>query len=83
VSGIPGIGKSERKSNLSRRPLFEFVSLLYVYEQIVSPDVKRHRYDELKNLVNVRMLKHQDYFHNQGILQASYGFLKKVVDFLA
>ena len=80
ISKIPNIGKEERSNKLSCRPLFEIVCLLYVYSRSVSPDVKNARMQELKEFINGRMIRHQEYFvENQRILTA-YRFIKKVVD---
>ena len=83
ISQMTDISKSERINKLSIRPIYELVCLLYAYEMIISPTVKQKRYEELVNLVNIRMLRHSEYFQNQQIVKASYNFLKKVVDFLA
>lgn len=82
VSGICTISKSERKDKLTIRPLLEITALIYVYENTVFEPVKHHRYNELKSLVNERMVKHADYFRDQQIISSSYNFIKKVVDFL-
>jgi hypothetical protein len=81
ISKVPGISKDVRKKYLSVRPIFEFISLLIVYDKIVSPALKRHRYEELKNLVNERIPKHAEYYKNQQLLTGAYNFIKKVVDF--
>lgn len=82
ISKIPSISKSERKEKLSIRPLYEFVSLLFLYDRVAFDTVKIHRFNEVKELVNTRMIKHYEYFSNQQIVKASYSFVKKVVDFL-
>lgn len=82
ISGIPGISKEERKNKLSIRPIYEIVCLLYAYERIVSEKIKAKRYEELSELVNVRMIRNKEYFFDQQIIRASYNFLKKLVDFL-
>ncbi len=76
------IGRDSREKNLSKRSIFEFVTLLYVYDIFVSVDLKNHRIRELKELVDIRMTKHSEYFSKQQMLRAAYDFLKKVVDIL-
>ena len=83
VSKIKSISKDVRNKYLKVRPIFEFVNLLIVYEEVVSSDVKNNRYKELKSLINERMRKHSEYYENQQLLTASYKFIKKIVDFLA
>lgn len=82
IARIKSISKWERQDKLTIRPLYEIVSLLYLYDNVVFDTVKENRYKELNWLVNERMIKHADYFKQQQIISASYIFLKKVVDFL-
>lgn len=82
ISNIPNITKSERKSVLSVRAVFEITSLIYLYDKIVFEPVKQYRFKELSDLINGRMIKHSEYFEKQDIIKSSYNFLKKVVDFL-
>lgn len=83
IAQIDTISKSERLRKLSIRPLYEFISLLYLYNAIIPVHIKENTFIELDALVNERMLKHESYFTNQQIITASYNFLKKVVDFLS
>ncbi len=83
VSKIPGISRDVRKKYLSVRPIFEFVTLLMVYDKVVSSTIKTYRYNELKKLVDERLTKHAEYYENQQLLKSSYDFIKKIVDFLA
>ena len=83
IARIDTISKSERLRKLSIRPLYEFISLLYLYNAIIPVHIKENTFIELGALVNERMLKHESYFTNQQIITASYNFLKKVVDFLS
>lgn len=82
VAKIDTVTKSERKEKLRIRPVYEFVALLYLYDKVVFEPVKAHRLEELRELVDVRMAKHSDYFESQQIISAAYRFIKKVVDFL-
>jgi len=82
VSTVPGIGKTARKRNLSRRPLLEFVTLLFVYKLFVSESLKKHRFAELKKLVNDRMKRNSSFFKDQQAIVSAYKFLQKIVDFL-
>ena len=81
ANNIPEIGKSARKKCLSVQPIFEFCSLLIVYDSAVSENVKNHRYDELNDLINTRMVKNKTYYSNQQILISAYSFIKKLADF--
>lgn len=80
VSSIEGISPSSRKSQLRLRVVYELVCLIYIYNDIVPETVKKYRFDELKHLVNERMIRHEEYFKDQEIIKSSYKFFKKVVD---
>lgn len=82
VSSIPSITKSERKSVLSVRVVFELTSLIYLYDKVVFEPVKKYGLMQLYDLFNNRMTKHANYFEKQDIVKSAYRFLKKVVDFL-
>lgn len=82
VASIPDISSDARRKYLSSQPIFEFCSLLFVYNSIVSENVKSHRYEELSSLINERMAKHFDYYSNQQLLSSTYEFIRKITDFL-
>src|SRR5699024_3869891 len=63
IKAISDISATARAKNLNYRVVYNFVTLLYIYEQVVPVGVlKQKRYDELKELFNGRMTKHKDYF---------------------
>jgi len=83
VSRISSIANEERQRKLTCRAILEFVCLLYEYEKIITPDIKKYRYDELKKLINERMPLYYRYYVSNQLLVTSYRFIKKVVDSLA
>ncbi len=82
VSSVPTVSKSERKSLLSVRAVYELVALVYLYSEVVFEPVKEHRLKELQDLIHNRMVQHADYFEKQDIVKSAYRFYKKIVDFL-
>lgn len=82
VSSVPNISGDIRRKYLSAQPIFEFCSLLIVYNDVVSENIKKHRYVELSNLINERMTKHSDYYSNQQLLSSAYDFIRKITEFL-
>lgn len=82
VASIPDIRSDARRKYLSSQPIFEFCSLLLVYDTIVSDSIKQHRYAELSGLINERMAKHSDYYSNQQLLSSAYDFIRKITEFL-
>lgn len=82
VSSIPNIRSDARRKYLSSQPIFEFCSLLLVYDSVVSENIKKHRYTELSGLISERMLKYSDYYSNQQLLSSAYDFIRKITEFL-
>lgn len=82
VASVPDIKSDARRKYLSSQPIFEFCSLLLVYDSVVSESIKKHRYAELSNLINERIPKHSEYYNNQQLLSSAYDFIRKIMDFL-
>lgn len=84
VSGIDGIGASMRKTKLSNKCLYDFVSLLYVYKEFVNADiVKERRFSQIKEFVDGRMIKNREYFETNECIKTAYLFVKKIVDYMS
>ena len=83
IASLDNISAGERRSKLTSRPMFEIVCLLYAYNKMVSPSVKKRRIKQLTEFVNGRMQRHIDYFEGpegNKLIATSFEFLKKVVD---
>lgn len=74
VKQINGISKSQRQKNLSSRPMLEFVTMLYVYNEIVTEKVKHHHLEELKKLFYGRMIEKKSFFADNTLIKNSYSF---------
>ena len=83
VSRMKNIGKQERQQKLSTQFLLEFVGLLYVYDKVVSPDVKKFTYLELKKFAHERLVLKKFYFNKNSLLKTSIEFLQKTIDNLS
>ncbi len=83
VKSVETIGKESRNKNLRYRVIYDFVTLLYVYDNVVSSEkMKTKRYEQLKTLFNERMQRHKDYYKSHTKLLGVYIFAKKIVDAL-
>lgn len=83
VSGIDGIGTAMRTSKLSNKFLYDFVSLLYVYNKFINVDVvKKKRFKQVQEFINVRAVKNKDYFDKNNCIKTAYIFVKKIVDYI-
>ena len=80
---VPGISKTTRAKNLSYRVVYNFVTLLYVYDSVI-PDgkVKLKRHSEIKDLFNNRMCRNKSFFSSHTKIKGVYNFLQKIVDTL-
>ena len=74
VKQINEISKSQRQKNLSSRPMLEFVTMLYVYNEIVTEKVKHYHLKELKSLFYGRMVEKKDFFADNDLIKNSYDF---------
>ncbi len=84
VKKVETIGENSRDKKLSNKCVYDFVCLLYAYDEIVTSTVaKQNRYRELKKLFEERFLKNKDWFSNNNTITSSYSFVKKILDSLA
>ncbi len=81
VKNIKDIGKGARTKNLKYRVVYDFVTLLYVYDNLIDTGkMKNKRIEELKDLFENRMPRNEIYFKSHTKLLGIYRFTKKVVD---
>ena len=52
----------------------EFVTMLYVYNEIVTEKVKHHHLEELKDLFFGRMIEKKSFFAENALIKNSYSF---------
>lgn len=83
INSISGISKNQRQARLSNRFTYEFVSVLYLFDLVVSDEVKKHMYIELNDFSKRRLLRHIDYFSPQTPVKNSIEFLSKAIDFFS
>lgn len=84
VKKISSINAKTKSKNLNYSIIYNIVTLLYVYDEIVSSNAtKRHRYSELKEFINNRVSRNAEYFTSHSKLLGIYSFIQKVVDSLS
>lgn len=84
IKTIPDISPAVRRKNLNYQVVYNFIILLYVYDQVVPEGkAKQRRHKEIKDLFNIRMISHKDYFQSNNKITGAYNFVKKVVDSLS
>lgn len=83
VGNIKTIGKQSKSKNLKYRVIYDFVTLLYVYNEVISSEkMKTKRFADLKELFNDRMVRNKAYFQKNNRIIGVYTFVKKIVDYL-
>jgi len=79
VDTIPDISDNVRAKKMGNRTVHDFVVLLCTFSALASPNAKERQFEKLNTLLDVRFLKHKEYFENNMILVSNYDFIKKVV----
>lgn len=75
VSNIDGIGASMRKNKLSNKFLYDFVTLLYVYNEFINADVvKEKRFKQIQEFIDGRAIKNKEYFNKNHKVIFDYLF---------
>ena len=83
VSNIDGIGTSMRTNKLSNKFLYDFISLLYVYNEFINADiVKKKRFKQIQEFMDGRVIKNIEYFEKNECIKTAYTFVKKVIDYM-
>ena len=83
VSNIDGIGASMRTNKLSNKFLYDFISLLYVYNEFINVNiVKEKRFKQIQEFIDGRVIKNREYFEKNECIKTAYTFVKKVVDYM-
>ena len=84
VKNIPGISAKTRAKNLNYRIVYNFITLIYIYDFVVpNGNTKLKRNTELKELFNIRMIRNKEYFTSNNRIISIYKFVKKVIDRLS
>ena len=72
-----------RKSKLSNEFLYDFVSLLYVYNEFINVDVvKEKRFKQIQEFIDGCAVKNKEYFDKNECIKTAYTFVKKVIDYI-
>lgn len=83
VATINGIGRTMRQSKLSNYFLNDFVTLLFVYNELItSSTMKNNGISKLKSFFSGRAIEHKDYFVSNNCISTAYKFMKTIIDIL-
>ena len=80
IKGMSNISKTSRVNNLKYKFTNSFITLLYVYDCLMSDSSKQKRYKQLQGFLNGRVIKNKSYFISNTKIVGVYNFHKKVID---
>ena len=84
VKNLKCVGKGSINNNLKHTFVYNFVVLLYVYDNVIKNSiVKERRFKELNDLLHGRFTKNKEYFLKNNRIRSQYEFLTKIVDSLS
>jgi cytochrome c-type biogenesis protein CcmH/NrfF len=83
IKNMSDISKTSRVNNLNYKFTNSFITLLYVYDCLMSENSKQKRYIQLQEFLNCRVIKNKSYFKSNSKIVGVYNFHKKVIDNLA
>ncbi len=83
IKNMTDISPTSRSKNLNYKFTYSFISLVYVYDQLMPDNAKKKRYQQLKGFMEGRMIRNRDYFKSNTKIVGVYNFHKKVIDNLA
>lgn len=83
VKSLNAVGKSSISNNLRHSFVYNFVVLLYVYNNIVKNEVmKQRRFEDIKEMFDNRFTRNRGYFSKNNLIKSQYEFLTKIIDSL-
>ena len=75
------IGKQMRNKKLSNSRIRQITYVLCMFNEIVtSDDIKENIREELKDLFFRRIIKHKEYYNNNGLLKSTYLYFSKIIE---
>ena len=81
-SGKYIITSSRLKKKMENALIGDVIVMLHAYAHIVTSEtLKRKRFSELSDFINVRAIEHKDYFENNEPIKTTYQFFKQFLDF--
>ena len=80
IKGMPDISKQSRTNNLNCKFAYNFITLLYVYDNLLGEISRQKRYQQIKEFLEGRVIRNQHYFKSNTKIVGVYKFHKKVVD---
>lgn len=80
IKSMRDISSKSRAKNLNYKFTYSFITLVYVYNQLMPDMAKEKRYQQLKGFIDGRMIRNKNYFRSNTKIIGVYNFHKKVID---
>ena len=80
VLKMPGISSQARGKNLHFKFTYSFITLLYVYDQLMPEISKKKKYAQLYDFIHGRAVQNKDYFVGNSRIKGAYYFIQRVID---
>ncbi len=81
LNEVPNVSSNTRKKKMTNDRIREIITLLYTHKELVdSEGVHKKTSEKLKEVVN-RINKNRYYYKNNSLIDTSFGFIEKVIDF--
>lgn len=80
IKGMSNISKTSRVNNLNYKFTNNFITLLYVYDNLMPDISKKKRYKGLQEFLDNRVVRNKQFFKSNSKLVGVYHFHKKVID---
>lgn len=79
ITGLNLYNSKLINKKLKTRPILEFVTMLYVFNDVVSVSAKKRRYNELNDLFSLEIIRNKNYFLSNRLITSSYHFIYTLI----
>ena len=80
IMKIPNITKSQRSKRMSNLRIQQIISLFYAHKTFVTSSGVRDKECRKIRELSARFFKHFDYYDRNPLIQASFNFIKTIID---
>lgn len=74
------INNKTLNTNLSKPLIHDFCVMLYLYCMIAPRNARTHMIGEIKDFIDVRVIRHKEFYEKNSTLVSAYNFLKNVIN---
>lgn len=82
VATVKSISSDARGKRLKNKCIYEITCVIYAYNKIINKQRKQYVLNDLKELINKRMIYRKNYFAKNDLIKSSYKFINLLINFL-